>query len=123
MDNYNVPQIKPRYKCVVQVRDGMTSRDTPRSQSDGGLAMNLYKVGDTLYAFQRLVIKGVPYMQIVPRDPTKPEWVREAEADNSKIYLKVTDLYPDEPDHGGESNDLARAVNRLADAVLTLASK
>lgn len=125
MDTYKVPQIKPRYKCVVFAKLGMTSRDTPRSQSDGGIAMNTYKVGDTIYAFQILQVKGVPYAQIVPRDPMKPEWIRVAEADNAIIYLKVTDLYPDEEQehHGGESDELARAVNRLADAVLTLASK
>ena len=123
MDTYKVPQIKPRYKCVVQVRAGMTSRDTPRAQNDGGMAMNLYKVGDTLYAFQILQVKGVPYAQIVPRDPMKPEWVRVAEADNSIIYLKVEDLYPNEPENGGDSADLTRAVYRLADAILALAEK
>jgi hypothetical protein len=122
MDTFSVPLIKPRYKCVVQAKAGMTSRDTPRSQSDGGVAINNYPVGATIYAFQRLQVKGVPYMQIVPRDPMRPEWMREAEADNSVIYLKVSDLYPSEPaDTGGDS--LVAAVDRVANAILLIAVK
>lgn len=53
MDTFAVPPVRPRYKLTVMVKGGMTSRDTPRSQSDGGIAMNTYPVGSpNLYAFQ-----------------------------------------------------------------------
>lgn len=126
MDTFAVPAIKPRYKLTVMVKSGMTSRDKPGSQNDGANAMNTYAVGSpNLYAFQVIQVNGVPYAQIVPRNPTKPEWMRVAEADNSLIYLKVEDLYPNEPvpQSGGSDALLISALTRIADQLVIISSK
>lgn len=70
-------------------------------------------------------MNGVPYAQIVPRNPTKPEWIRVAEADNSLIYLKVEDLYPNEPvpQSGGSDALLISALTRIADQLVIISSK
>lgn len=107
----------PKYILTVRVKDGLVVRDTPRSQSDGGLKLRTEPVGKILRAYNIIWVGPVQYAQLVPQNPLKSEWVRVAESDNSIVYVEVEPINPSVQD-----GDLVVAVNRLTKQVERLVS-
>lgn len=68
--------------------------DTPRSKTDGAIKRRDAYIGFPLQAYDVFRFDGVPYAWLVPQNPTKPEWVRVAEADGSLEYVKVVEVSP-----------------------------
>jgi hypothetical protein len=83
--------------------------DTPRPESQGGIARRVVAVGTALDAYSIHNISGVDYARLVPQNPLKREWVRVAEADHSIEYVDVIPLE--------EGSDIASAIRELADAI------
>lgn len=104
--------MEPKYQLIVRNKTGVVIRDTPRPQSEGGVARRTVPVGTTLMCYTILNVGGVDYAQLVPQNPLKPEWVRVAESDKSVIYV---DVYPLEEESTNDS--IAKALNRIADAI------
>lgn len=109
-----------KFLLVVKPTAGLNIWDTPRPQSEGARKRRSVPVGTTLYATGVFNFSGVQYANLVPIDPTKPEWVRVAEA-GSKVneYCDVIVL---------ESSDnsemaISEAITRLAKAIEKLAAK
>ncbi len=111
--------MEPKYIGIVRVSAGLVIRDTPRPKGQGGREIRSVPVGTQLDITYILDVGGVNYARLVPQNPLKPEWVRVAEADNSTVYVDVIEL--DVP--SGENGDLIDAINHLARAIETLASK
>jgi len=111
---------EPKYLLIVRAKAGLKVRDTPRPESEGGVARRSEPVGKQLYAYDIHWIGPVQYARLVPQNPLKPEWVRVAEADNSVVYVDVIAL---EGSTGGDNGvgAIAAALNRIADALLVLA--
>lgn len=104
--------MEPKFLLIVKVPRGVTVRDTPRPQSQGGREMRTVAVGTALYAYDIHNIDGVEYARIVPQNPQRPEWVRVAEADHSLDYV---DVYPLE--QSTETSALVSALRDLANAI------
>lgn len=104
---------EPKFVLIVIAENGIVVRDTPRSQTEGGIRMRAEAVGKQLLAFSIHNIGGVPYARLVPQNPQKPEWVRVAEADGVTRYVDVAPMTAD-----GEA---AAATEKLADAINHLA--
>jgi hypothetical protein len=104
--------MEPKFLLIVKVSRGVTVRDTPRPQSQGGREMRTVAVGAPLYAYDIHNIDGVEYARIVPQNPQRPEWVRVAEADHSIGYV---DVYPLE--QSTETSALVSAIRDLANAI------
>lgn len=100
-----------KYTLIVKVPRGLNVLDTPRPQGQGALVRRAEAVGKALDAYSIHNIAGVPYARLVPRDPTKPEWVRVREADNSIEYVDIIEL-DDDP-----QVVLAKAILELASAI------
>jgi len=75
-------------------------------------------VGAQIYAYGIHNINGVEYARLVPRDPTRQEWIRVAEADHSIEYVDVINL-----DSNDSTGELVDAITLLATAVRDLARK
>ncbi len=108
--------MEPKFALIVKVPRGLTIRTSPRPEGQGGNAIRTVPVGTCLEAYSIHTIDGVPYARLVPQNPTRPEWVRVAEADRSIVYVDVIEL--DQP----ADNAVAAALNRIADAIEALKS-
>ena len=69
-----------RYELKVIVPLGVKIFDSPRPEAKGAQRRRSESVGITLHASDILIIEGVPYGELIPRDPQKPEFVRISEA-------------------------------------------
>lgn len=96
---------------IVVHPNGLIVRDTPRSQTDGGIRRRAEAPGNQLAAYSIHNIGGVPYARLVPRNPAQPEWVRVAEADGLIRYVDVIPL-------DGSKNELADAIRYLGDCLV-----
>lgn len=105
-------KIELRYLLIVKPTIGLNIMDLPRSQSEGGLKRRAVPKGTMLYAYDIHNFKGVPYARLVPQDPTRPEWVRVAEADHSVEYVDVEPLTPT-----GQNDEIAAALREIAAAL------
>lgn len=102
-----------KFLLIVKPAAGLRIWDTPRPQSEGAILRRAEAKGAMLYASMVINFQGVPYACLVPRDPTKPEWVRVAEA-GSKVneYCEVIVLEDE------NNNDaISAALNRIAAAL------
>lgn len=112
--------MEPRYLLIVKPPAGLKIWDTPRPQSEGAIQRRSEAKGAQLYAYSIHNFQGVPYARLVPRDPTKPEWVRVSEAGAAvNTWCDVIDLAPSDD----ATDRLAGAIDRLAIAVSALANK
>ena len=109
-----MPGQDPKYLLIVKQPRGLIVRDTPRSQSEGGIQLRTEAVGKQLQAYGIHNINGVPYARLVPQNPLKPEWVRVKEADGSVEYVDVISL---ENDVVNSQALVADAIRYLADAI------
>lgn len=100
--------MEPKILLIVKVPKGITVRDTPRPQSQGGREMRTVAVGTALYAYDIHNIDGVDYARLVPQNPQKPEWVRVAEANHSIEYVDVFPL-----EQSTETSALVAAIREL----------
>ena len=96
MTIFTQPQRPIKHILTVKVSKGLVIRDSPRPESQGGNARRTVPVGKTLYAYNIFDVGPVPYAELVPEDPTKPEFVRVREADFSILYVDVFTLPQDE---------------------------
>jgi len=110
--------MEPKFLLIVKVPRGIVIRDTPRPESQGGRPMRSIAVGAQIYAYGIHNINGVEYARLVPRDPTRQEWIRVAEADHSIEYVDVINL-----DSNDSTGELVDAITLLATAVRDLARK
>ena len=104
---------EPIYKLIVRPQSGVNINDRPGPDSQGALKMRTEKRGNVLYADAILNIDGVPYASLIPQNPLKPEYVRVAERDHSIEYVEVIPLQT-------SADKIANALNRVADAILSL---
>ena len=111
----------PKYIVVVNVKDGVIVRDRPAPESRGAARIRTEPIGKVLFGWKILNVEGVDYVGLVPQNPLKTEWVRRAERDNSIVYVDVQPL--DETTNGGESSEIASAINRVAFALDKIADK
>jgi hypothetical protein len=109
--------MEPTLLLIVKVAKGLIIRDTPRPESQGGIALRSVPVGTQLYAYDKHNIGGVDYARLVPQNPQKPEWVRVAEADHSIVYVDVIELGAQ-----GDNADVVNALNNIADAIRSKAA-
>lgn len=109
--------IEPKFLLIVTTKDGLTIRNTPRPQSEGGVRLRVEAPGAQLYAQSIHNVGGAEYALLVPRNPNQPEWVRVSEASGAIRYADVIRL----ESSGGDSQ--TAALNRIADALFALAKK
>lgn len=69
-----------KYELKVIVPLGAKILDQPRPEAKGAHKRRDDPVGTKLQATDILIIEGVPYGELIPRDPQKPEYVRISEA-------------------------------------------
>ena len=102
-----------KFLLIVKPANGLKIWDTPRPQSEGAILRRTEVKGKMLYASMIINFQGVPYACLIPRDPTKPEWVRVAEA-GSEIneYCEVVVL-----EDQNTNDSIAAALNRIAKAL------
>lgn len=100
---------------IVTAPSGLIVRNTPRSQTQGGVKMRTEPVGAQLYAKSIHNIGGVDYALLVSRNPNYPEWVRVAEAGGTPKYVDIIDLEQSESD-----TVLLQAAHVIADAILQI---
>jgi hypothetical protein len=108
--------MEPKLLLIVKPASGLNVWDLPRPQSQGALKRRAEPKGAQLYAYDIHTFEGVPYARLVPRDATRPEWVRVAEADHSVEYVDVIELTNQD-----SSASLADAIILLATAIRDLA--
>lgn len=103
-----------KYLLMVKPAAGLNIWDTPRPQSQGAKKRRVVVKGFQLYATQIINFQGVPYANLIPVDPTKPEWVRVAEAGSAiNEYCEVIVL----EDVNEDNVSIAQALNRIAVAL------
>jgi hypothetical protein len=110
---------QPKLLLIVKTVKGLVVRDTPRPESHGGKALRSVAVGAQLYAYEIHYFDSVPYARLVPFNPSRPEWVRVAEADGETEYVDVIELEPQKD----STSTLADAITQLASAIRELAKK
>jgi hypothetical protein len=81
-----------KHVVIVKVSKGMRVLDRPGSTTDGAIVRRNVQSGTTLEAYSIHYINGVPYARLVPQFPTKPEYIRIAERDESLVYCDVINL-------------------------------
>jgi hypothetical protein len=116
-----------RYILKIIVPLGIKILDSPRPESSGARMRRTEAVGVALQAKDILIIAGVPYGELISRDPQKPEYIRISEAgglvkdqltgkavqfDNVLTYCQVTNL-----DVVPATDPIVSALNRIADAL------
>lgn len=69
-----------KYDLKIIVPLGLKILDRPAPEARGAKKRRDEPVGTVLKASDILLIQGVPYGQLIPRDPQKPEFVRISEA-------------------------------------------
>lgn len=107
-----------RHLLIVKPAIGLKIWDTPRPQSQGAILRRAEPKGAQLYASRIISFAGVPYALLIPRDPTKPEWVRVSEAGSAvPEYCEVYDLEVETDQASG----VAKQLGRIADAIEKLA--
>ena len=102
-----------KHVLIVRAKAGMRVLDRPGSTTDGAIVRRAVPSGSTLDAYSIHYIHGVPYARLVPQFPTKPEYIRIAERDESIVYCDVIDLEPD----AQQSADLLAVLERIAKAL------
>jgi len=108
--------MEAKYQLIVKVPKGIIVRDRPAPDSQGANKMRAEPVGKSLVAYTIINIGGVNYAGLIPQNPLRPEWVRVAEADHSIEYVEVIPL-------SGSNDEIAYALNRIADALIELSAK
>lgn len=126
-----------RYELKVNVALGVKVLDRPSSKAN---KRRDEPVGTTLKSTDILIIEGVPYGELIPRDPLKPEFVRISEAgglfkdqltgkvvqiDGVLTYCKVTTLENTASNISllGILTGMWGELKRIANAVEKLANK
>ena len=87
--------------------------DRPGSTTDGAIVRRAVPSGSTLDAYSIHYINGVPYARLVPQFPTKPEYIRIAERDESIVYCDVINLEAETQ----APRDLLAVLERIAKAL------
>jgi len=113
MSELNNPP-KPQYLLTVIVPRGINAREFPRPESQGSKIVRAYPVGAQLYAYVIHRFEGVPYALLVPKDPTRNEWVRVSEADDSGKNVEIFELSPADTT---AIDSIAAAISHLADVL------
>ena len=110
--------LEPKFLLIVTASDGLIVRNTPRSQSAGGVRLRAEAPGAQLYARSIHNVGGAEYALLAnPRNPNnQPEWVRVSEASGATKYVDIIPL---------ETSDVGQvaALNRIADALEKLAGR
>lgn len=91
-----------KYIGIVKSAMGQKVRTAPTATAN---VIRSVAVGGSVEIAFIAEFSGVPYARVIPDG-----WMRVAESDNSTVYLEVVDI-PEELD------PIARALNRIADAL------
>lgn len=102
-----------KHVVIVKVKAGMHVLDRPASRTDGATTRRVVPNGATLDAYSIHYINGVPYARLVPQFPTKPEYIRIAERDESIVYCDVINLEAE----AQVPSDLLAVLERIAKAL------
>ena len=102
-----------KHVVIVQAKAGMRVLDRPGSTTDGAIVRRAVPSGSTLDAYSVHYINGVPYARLVPQFPTKPEYIRIAERDESIVYCDVINLEAE----AQVPSDLLAVLERIAKAL------
>jgi hypothetical protein len=109
--------MQAKYNILITAKAGLNVWDRPAAQSEGAIKRYAQPCGSTRDAYQIINQDGVPYAQLVPQNPIKPEYMRLNERDMSQVYAIATPL------NSGIDSDLAEAIRYLADAILAAIGK
>lgn len=102
-----------KHVIIVRAKAGMRVLDRPGSTTDGAIVRRAVPSGSTLDAYSIHYIHGVPYARLVPQFPTKPEYIRIAERDESIVYCDVINLEAE----AQVPSDLLAVLERIAKAL------
>lgn len=106
---------KVKHVVIVKEKAGMRILDRPASTTDGALVRRAVQNGTSLDAYSIHYVQGIPYARLVPQFPNRPEYIRIAERDESRVYCDVIDL--EEEAKNDDVRALVEVLTRIAEAL------